>query len=651
MSLGAIDFGLIIDGAVVMVENIVRRLGERQRVTGGILSARERMETVSRAAKEVANPMFFGVLIITVVYVPILSLAGIEGKMFKPMAITVMLCLAGALVLALTLMPVLCSFLLRGKIAENDNVLVRMFKAIYTPLLAVALRLRWLLLVGAIALVAWSVVIFNRLGSEFIPQLDEGAISIQLIRSTSVGLEASLVLQKKSERLLRREFPEITHLFSRIGTAEIATDPMGPNVADTYVMLAPRHEWRQRDGEPVSKNELIDAMRATLSQHAPGQALLFTQPIQLRFSEIMAGARADLVLNIFGDDFRELETIALRRARTAGRPCSGSDIEFDAMGRQPMIEVTPRREAMSRLNIHADEVNRLVAHALGGETAGRLVDGNRRFDVVVRLDESQRRQFRAFGDLPVRLHDGGFVPLSEIAEIGVVEEVGTINREDSQRRVTVLVNLRGRDTAGFVKEADAVLREKLSLPDGYYFEFGGQFENMIRAKQRLAIVVPTALVLIFILLFMSFQSFAPGRADFCLHSALAVTGGVFALSLRGMPFTISAGVGFIALSGIAVLNGIMLISFINQLRAQGLGIRLAVIDGTLTRLRPKLMTALTTAIGFVPMAIASGPGAEVQRPLATVVIGGVLTATFLTLIILPVLYDWMETAAEKRSRN
>jgi len=650
MSLGAIDFGLIIDGAVVMVENIVRRLGERQRITGGILSARERMETVLSAAKEVANPMFFGVLIITVVYVPILSLAGIEGKMFKPMAITVMLCLVGALVLALTLMPVLCSFLLRGKIAENDNVLVRMFKAIYTPLLAVALRLRWLLLVGAIALVAWSVVIFNRLGSEFIPQLDEGAISIQLIRSTSVGLEASLELQKKSERLLRREFPEITHLFSRIGTAEIATDPMGPNVADTYVMLAPRHEWRQRDGQPVTKNELIDAMRATLSQHAPGQALLFTQPIQLRFSEIMAGARADLVLNIFGDDFRELESIAFAARELLAGLAPGSDIEFDAMGRQPMIEITPRREAMSRLNIHADEVNRLVAHALGGETAGRLVDGNRRFDIVVRLDESQRQQFRAFGDLPVQLHDGGFIPLSEIAEIGVVEEVGTINREDSQRRVTVLVNLRGRDTAGFVKEADAVLREKLSLPDGYYFEFGGQFENMIRAKQRLAIVVPTALVLIFILLFMSFQSLRQAALIFvCIP--LAVTGGVFALSLRGMPFTISAGVGFIALSGIAVLNGIMLISFINQLRAQGLGIRLAVIDGTLTRLRPKLMTALTTAIGFVPMAIASGPGAEVQRPLATVVIGGVLTATFLTLIILPVLYDWMETAAEKRSRN
>lgn len=649
MSLGAIDFGLIIDGAVVMVENIVRRIGERQHQLGRRLEPGERMATVLASAREVASPMFFGVLIITVVYVPILTLTGIEGKMFKPMAITVILCLIGALILAITLMPVLCSLLLRGRIAEKDNLIITVMKAIYTPLLGLALRVRWLVVGLAILLFAGSVVIFNRLGAEFIPQLDEGSISIQLIRSTSVGLEASLQLQKKSERVLLANFPEITHVYSRIGTAEIATDPMGPNVADTYVMLAPREKWRQRDGRAISKEELIDAMRETLNEETPGQSLLFTQPIQLRFNEIMAGARADLVLQLYGDDFRQLETLALAARDLLAGITPESDIEFEAMGRQPMIEVVPKREAMSRYGIHGDEINRLVSHALGGEAAGLMIDGNRRYEIVVRLDDSLRRRHRDYELLPVRLHDGGLIPLGEVAEIKVVDELGTINRESNQRRVSVLINLRGIDTERFVREAEGLLARELAMPEGYYFEFGGQFENLIKARQRLSVVVPTTLVLIFILLFLSFQSLRQAALVF-VSIPLAITGGVLALWLRGMPFTISAGVGFIALSGIAVLNGIMLISFINQLRGQGLDIRQAVLDGTLTRLRPKLMTALTTAIGFVPMAIAVGAGAEVQRPLATVVIGGVLTSTFLTLIILPILYDWMETLVEKKQQ-
>jgi len=647
MSLGAIDFGLIIDGAVVMVENIVRRLGERQHALGRPLDTHERIATVRSSAREVANPMFFGVLIITIVYVPILSLTGIEGKMFKPMAIAVILCLVGALVLSLTLMPVLCSFLLGGKIAEKDNLIVTFFKAVYTPLLKVALRFRWLVVLIAVALFAWSVVVFNRLGAEFIPQLDEGSISLQMIRSTSVGLEASVALQKKSERVLLEHFPEIAYLFSRIGTAEIATDPMGPNVADTYIMLNPRSSWRQQEGRAVTKDALIEAMRRVLNEQAPGQAFLFTQPIQMRFNEIMAGARADLVLQIYGDDFQELETQAFAARDLLAGIAGESDIEYAPMGRQPMIEVVPKREAMSRYGIHGDEINNLVSHALGGEVAGRIIDGNRRFDIVVRLEEDVRRRYREYEDLPLRMDDGGLIPLSEVAEINVVEEVGTINRESNQRRVSVLINLRGRDTEGFVREAEELLAKKLDMPDGYYFEFGGQFENLIKARQRLMVVVPTALVLIYVLLFMSFQSLRQASLVFvCIP--LAVTGGVWALWMRDMPFTISAGVGFIALSGIAVLNGIMLISFINQLRAQGLDVRQAVLDGTLTRLRPKLMTALTTAIGFVPMALALGPGAEVQRPLATVVIGGVLTSTFLTLIILPILYDWTETRVERR---
>ena len=646
MSLGAIDFGLIIDGAVVMVENIVRHLGERQKILGRRLDARERAVEVLKSAKEVCNPMFFGVLIITVVYVPILSLTGVEGKMFQPMALAVIFCLVGALILSLTLMPVLCSYFLGGQIAEKDNFVVRFFKAVYTPLLASALRHRWLVVAASAGIFALSVVVFVRLGAEFLPQLDEGSISLQMIRSTSVGLEASLDLQKKSERVLRANFPEISHMFSRIGTAEIAMDPMGPNVADTYVMLKPQSEWRKVNGRPVTKPELIAQMRETLNQNVLGQSLLFTQPIQLRFNEIMAGARADLSLKIFGGDFEKLEDLARRARDILNTVPGGGDIEFEAMGRQPMIEIVPRRDALERYGVHGDDINRVVSHALGGEPAGRLIEGNRRYDIVVRLAEDQRKKAAEFSRLPVRLANGGLITLGEVAEVKVVEEIGTINRIANQRKVSLLINLRGRDTESFVREATARLRAELKLPDGYYFEFGGQFQNLIKARQRLMVVVPAALALIFGLLFVSFGSLRQAALVF-LCVPLAVTGGVFALWFRGMPFTISAGVGFIALSGIAVLNGIMLISFMNQLRRQGASLRQAVIDGTLTRLRPKLMTALTTATGFLPMAIALGSGAEVQRPLATVVIGGVLSSTFLTLILLPVLYDWMEARAEK----
>ncbi len=649
MSLGAIDFGLIIDGAVVMVENIVRHLGERQRALRRRLDARERAVEVLKAAKEVCNPMFFGVLIITVVYVPILSLTGVEGKMFQPMALAVIFCLVGALILSLTLMPVLCSYFLGGHIAEQDNFVVRLFKAVYTPLLASALRHRWPVVAASAGIFAFSLIVFARLGAEFLPQLDEGSISLQMIRSTSVGLEASLDLQKKSERILRAEFPEISHLFSRIGTAEIAMDPMGPNVADTYVMLRPQGEWRKVRGRPVTKQELIGMMRETLNRNVLGQSLLFTQPIQLRFNEIMAGARADLSLKIFGDDFEKLEDLARRARDILNAVPGGGDIEFEAMGRQPMIEIVPRRDALERYGIHGDDINRVVSHALGGEPAGRLIEGNRRHEIVVRLAEDQRKKAAEFSRLPLRLPNGGLITLGEVAGVKVVEEIGTINRIANQRKVSLLINLRGRDTESFVREATARLRGELKLPDGYYFEFGGQFQNLIKARQRLMVVVPAALALIFGLLFVSFGSLRQAVLVF-LCVPLAVTGGVFALWFRGMPFTISAGVGFIALSGIAVLNGIMLISFMNQLRRQGVGLRQAVIDGTLTRLRPKLMTALTTATGFLPMAIALGSGAEVQRPLATVVIGGVLSSTFLTLILLPILYDWMEARAEN-SRN
>lgn len=650
MSLGAVDFGLIIDGAVVMVENIVRHLGERQRALGRRLTVDERSREVLRSAKEVANPMFFGVLIITVVYLPILALQGIEGKMFKPMAVVVMLALGGSLVLALTLMPVLCSLLLGGNIREKDNWLVSLMKRFYAPLLNFGLRFRWLVIVPMFALFGLSLVVFSRLGSEFIPQLDEGDFTFQLIRSSSAGLTASVGLQKQSEAILRRDFPEIRDLFSRIGTAELASDPMGPNVSDTYVMLQPRDTWRKIDGRPISKEALGDLMRRRLLDQVPGQNILVSQPIQMRFNEIMAGSRADLICKIYGENYDELERLAGEVRQVLNGIPGGAETEFDAIGKVPMIEIQPDRDAMRKFNVHADDLNRLIETALAGSEVGALIDGNQRTPVIVRLAEDRRADLASMERLPLGTEDGAMLALGQVAKVKLVEQINQIARENTQRRVSVLINVRGRDTAGFVAEASRAIHEKVRFPDGCYFEFGGQFKNLIEAKQRLMIVVPLALALIFALIFLSFNSLRQAALIF-LCVPLAVTGGIFALWLRAMPFTISAAVGFIALSGIAVLNGIMLISFINQLRGEGKSLRDAVVEGTLTRLRPKLMTALVASLGFLPMAIATGAGAEVQRPIATVVIGGIITSTFLTLLVVPLLYEWLERKTKPRNQT
>lgn len=650
MSLGAIDFGLIVDGAVVMVENIIRHLGEKQHQLGRRLTAVERTREVLRSAKEVASPMFFGVVIITVVYVPILALEGIEGKMFKPMAVVVMLALGGALVFALTLMPVLCSFLLGGNIREKDNWLVTFTKRIYTPLLHFSLRYRWATVVPMVALFAFSIFLFSRSGAEFIPQLDEGDFTFQFIRSASAGLSASIEMQKQSEKVLRKEFPEIRHIFSRIGTAEVATDPMGPNVSDTYVMLNPPDTWRSVDGRRIQKAELGALMRQKLIEEIPGQNLLLSQPIQMRFNEIMAGARADLVCKIFGEDYDELERIAGEVRGVIENTPGGREAEFDAIGKVPMVEIQPDREAMRKFNVQAEDLNRIVETALAGSEVGMIIEGNRRIEIVVRLAEDRRADLKELERLAVPTPDGGLLALGQIAKLKIVEQVNQIAREDAQRRVSILVNVRERDTASFVAEATRNIQEKVKFPYGYYFEFGGQFKNLIEAKKRLYIVVPLALLLIYILIFMSFGSLRQATLIF-ICVPLAVTGGILALYIRGLPFTISAGVGFIALSGIAVLNGIMLISFINQLREQGRELREAVVEGAFTRLRPKLMTALVASLGFVPMALGTGAGAEVQRPLATVVIGGVISSTFLTLVLLPTLYEWIERRTNRKNKH
>ncbi len=646
MSLGAIDFGLIIDGAVVMVENILRQLGEKQHKLGRRLTIEERSREVLHSAKEVASPMFFGVLIITLVYVPILALQGVEGKMFKPMAMVVMLALGGALVLAVTLMPGLCSFLLGGNIKHEDNWLMSFFKRLYTPLLHFGLRFRWLVVLPMVAVFALSVFLFTRLGSEFIPQLDEGDLTLQFIRSSSAGLEASLDLQKKSERILRAEFPEIDELFSKIGTGEIAMDPMGPNVADTFVMLHPKEKWRMIGGKRATKEQLAELMRRTLTVKVPGQAYLISQPIQMRFNEIMAGARADLLCKIYGDSFEQLELLAGQVRDVLRNTPGGKESEFDAVGRVPMLEITPNREALLRFNVATEEINKVIQAALAGEEVGTMIEGNRRFPIVVRLSEARRTDVEGMKSLPLRTDEGGMLTLGQVANIKLVEQVGMIARENTQRRVGILVNVRGRDTAGFVEEATRKIHEQVKFPDGYYFEFGGQFKNLVEAKARLTIVVPMALALIFVLIFLSFGSL---RQTFIVYTGipLAITGGILAIWIRGMPFTISAGVGFVALSGVAVLNGLIMISYFNSLREQGRSLHDAVREGALTRLRPVLMTALVASLGFVPMAIATGAGAEVQRPLATVVIGGIISSTFLTLVLLPTLYEWVEKRKEK----
>ena len=661
MSLGAIDFGLIVDGSVVMVENIIRHLTDRQRALGRRLTLAERMTEVLVSAKEVVNPMFFGVLIITVVYVPILALTGIEGKMFRPMAITVIFALVGSLAIALALMPALCVALLGGKrkVAvgdtpatsvhrshEDDTWLVRAAKMVYRPVLAFALRFRLVVVALAAGLFALAVVVYQRLGAEFVPQLDEGSFATHFIRVTSIGIDESIAMQKRGEKVLLEKFPEVLYTFARLGTAEIATDPMGVNVADTYMMLKPRKEWRKVGGHTITKDELANLMTIELGKHVPGEAHLFSQPIEMRFNEILEGTRADLAVKIVGDDFAVMQELGMKAKAILEKIPGAADVQFDALGKIPLLEIIPRRDVMSRYNLHAAEINAVVQHALAGEELGTIIEGSRRSPVTVRLSEHTRNRVEALKRLPVRAGESGLLPLGNVAELRMGETVAAITREYGQRRAAVLVNLRGRDIESFVREAQGKIASGLKLAPGYAIEFGGQFENLIQAKRRLWVLGPVALVLILTLIYFTIRRlWQTLLISVCVP--LAMTGGVFALWLRDMPSSISAAVGFIALSGIAVLNGLMIVTFFNQLRERGAGLRTAVWDGSLLRLRPKLMTALVASLGFVPMAIATGAGAEVQRPLATVVIGGIVSSTFLTLVLLPTLYEWMERRSSK----
>jgi cobalt-zinc-cadmium resistance protein CzcA len=646
MSLGAVDFGLIIDGAVVIVENIVRQLGERQHALGRTLTAEERARVVLAASKQVGPPMFFGVVIITVVYVPILALTGIEGKMFHPMALTVMLALGGALVLALTLMPALCSFVLRGRVVEGDNALVRFAKRRYEATLHRALRLRWLVVGAAAVLFAGSLWLFGRLGAEFVPKLDEGSITAMLYKPVGMSIGESVRTDLEVGDRLRAEFPEITQIFTRIGTSEIASDPMPANESDVYVSYRPVAEWPKTPGRPTTKAELTEQMEAVLKRINPDYDLLFAQPIEMRFNEMLEGTKAELAVKIFGPDYDVLEPLAGQVKAVLEATAGVAQVEFETEGRTQQLQLEVNRDALRRHNLAAAEVNRAVTTALAGQVVGTLVKGNRRNDIVVRLPESLRADDATMRQLPLRVGEAGIVPLGRVVEFATLKTVEPIQRDAGQRRAALMVNLKTRDIEGYVQRAERGIRERVQLPDGYLVQFGGQYENLQAARARLAVVVPSALVLIFVLIFLAFGSL---RQALLVYSGipLAVTGGVAALWLRDMPFSISAAVGFIALSGVAVLNGLVMISYINQLREAGRDVREAVIEGSLTRLRPVLMTAAVASLGFVPMAIATGAGAEVQRPLATVVIGGIVSSTLLTLVVLPVLYAWFEKPAAR----
>ena len=648
MSLGAVDFGLIIDGAVVMVENIVRQLGQRQHQLGRLLTPDERAHTVLAASKQVGRPMFFGVVIITVVYIPILALTGIEGKMFHPMALTVMLALGGALVLALTLMPALCALLLRGKISETDNLFIRFAKRLYAPTLEIALRLRWLVVTAAVGLFAGSLWLFTHLGAEFVPVLDEGSSTAMLYKPVGMSLEKSIEAEIKITNQLLRDFPEVTRIFSRLGTSEVATDPMPVNESDVYITYKPVAEWPKTPGRPTNKAELVQQLDAAIKQMDPDYSTLFAQPIEMRFNELLEGTKAELAVKIFGPDYDVLEPLAEQIKIIVEETPGASEVEFETEGRTPQLQITAKRDVLRRYGIPSGEVNKAVSAALAGETVGQIIEGNRRFDIVVRMPDELRADDEEIKRLPLRVGEHGLLPLGQAVEFETLRTVEPIRRDEGQRRAALMVNLNTRDVEGFVRAVERRIAAEVKLPEGYVVDFGGQFKNLQEARTRLAVVVPSALALIFMLIFLAFGSL---RQALLVYSGipLAVTGGVLALWLRDMPFSITAAVGFIALTGVAVLNGVVLVSYFNDLRETGRSVRDAVMEGALTRLRPVLMTAAVASLGFVPMALATGAGAEVQRPLATVVIGGIISSTLLTLVVLPVLYAWFERERAERT--
>ncbi len=638
MSLGALDFGIIIDGAVVIVENCVRRLAQAQHAKGRSLTRSERFEEVFSAAKEARRPLIYGQLIIMVVYLPIFALTGVEGKMFHPMAFTVVIALIGAMLLSITFIPAAVALLIGDKVAEKENKVMSWAQRAYRPLLEWAMNSKPLVLTIAVVAMVLSGLIASRMGSEFIPSLNEGDIALHALRIPGTSLTQAIEMQTELERTVK-QFPEVERIFAKIGTAEVATDPMPPNVADNFVMLKPQSEWPD---PKRSKADLVAAMQDAV-QKVPGNNYEFTQPIQMRFNELISGVRSDVAVKVFGDDMETMNETANQIAKVLEGVAGSADVKVEQTTGLPMLTVKIDRSRIARLGLNVSDVQDALAIAVGGRESGLLFEGDRRFDITVRLPETLRTDLESIKRIPIRIPGtnttvrNAYVQLGEVATLEVAPGPNQISRESGKRRVVVTANVRGRDIGSFVAEAHQRLQEKVNIPTGYWTSWGGTFEQLQSASKRLQIVVPVALLLVFVLLFAMFNNVKDGLLVFS-GVPFALTGGIVALWLRDIPLSISAGVGFIALSGVAVLNGLVMIAFIRSLRDEGMPLDEAVQQGALTRLRPVLMTALVASLGFIPMAIATGTGAEVQRPLATVVIGGILSSTALTLLVLPILY-------------
>ncbi|MGX6571258.1 efflux RND transporter permease subunit [Cupriavidus necator] len=639
MSLGALDFGIIIDGAVVIVENCVRRLAHAQAHHGRPLTRSERFHEVFAASREARRPLLFGQIIIMIVYLPIFALTGVEGKMFHPMAFTVVLALLGAMVLSVTFVPAAVALFIGEKVAEKENRLMEWAKHRYEPLLDKSLANTSVVLTFACVAIILCLAVASRLGSEFVPNLNEGDIAIQALRIPGTSLSQSVEMQQQLESNLKAKFPEIERIFARTGTAEIASDPMPPNISDGYIMLKPQAEWPK---PTKSRVELLAAIQAEAAK-LPGNNYEFSQPIQLRFNELISGVRSDVAVKIFGDDNKVLNETANKVAAVLQGLQGATEVKVEQTTGLPMLTVSIDRQKAARYGLNMSDVQDAVAIGIGGKAAGTFFQGDRRFDILVRLPDAVRGDMEALRRLPVPLTKNGgdsrttYIPLSEVAALELAPGPNQVSRENGKRRIVVSANVRGRDIGSFVPEAEAAIQRQVKIPTGYWMTWGGTFEQLQSATTRLQIVVPVALLMVFVLLFAMFNNVKDGFLVFT-GIPFALTGGILALWMRGIPLSISAAVGFIALSGVAVLNGLVMLSFIRTLREEGRSLEDAIRLGALTRLRPVLMTALVASLGFVPMAIATGTGAEVQRPLATVVIGGILSSTALTLLVLPVLY-------------
>jgi len=641
MSLGAIDFGLIVDGAVVMMENIIRHISDKQGELKRTLEGSERLRVIQKACREVARPIVFGIGIIMIVYIPILTLEGVEGKMFKPMALTVLFALAGSLILSITLVPVLASLFVKGKQAEKETWIIRKSKALYLPILGRSIRHPHLTAFIAAVIFGSSLLLIPFMGAEFVPKLDEGSLAIQSWRLPSVSLTESIRNTTAIEKTLK-EFPEVITVVSKTGRAEIATDPMGIEISDIIIMLKPKGEWTSAR----TKEELIRKMDRRLKESVAGSIFSYSQPIELRVSELIAGVRSDVAIKIYGEDLDVLKEKGDEIVRVIATIPGSADVKAEQIIGLPVLRIKVDRAEIARYGINVSDVLDTV-QAMGGKVVGQIMEGQKRFFLQVRFTEGSRTAIKDLKNIPVADPKGRMIPLGQLAKFVLEEGPAQISREDMHRRITVETNVRGRDLAGFVSEAKEAVEKNIKLPSGYYLDWGGQFENLERASKRLMIVVPLTLFIIFILLYTTFNSIKSTLLIY-LNIPLAATGGILALFIRGMPFSISAGVGFIALFGIAVLNGVVLVTYINQLRKEGLSAEWAAIQGAMIRFRPVLMTAMVASLGFVPMALSTSSGAEVQRPLATVVIGGLITSTLLTLIVLPVLYIYIETIKRRK---